>query len=235
MIKGSWILFSEFNRNDGMIFVNYKTFEEGSGRKALGLTKILEEVAREAQVKIIPVVQAADIREVASMATLEIWTQKIDPYEAGAHTGSILAEAVLEDGAVGTFLNHSESKFATFEELAKASDRAKSVGLKTLIFAADIKELKDVASLTPNYLAYEPPKLVGSTTTSVASRPEIIKEASEVARLAGIPLVAGAGVHSSEDVKKCLEAGAIGIAVATDIVRAVDPKKELMDLIEGFK
>ncbi|KKU10171.1 MAG: Triosephosphate isomerase [Candidatus Woesebacteria bacterium GW2011_GWB1_45_5] len=219
-----------------MIFVNYKTYEEATGERAVSLTKILENVAQEAQIKIIPVVQAVDIKEVIAATTLEVWTQKIDPVEFGAHTGSIVPEAVLEDGAMGTFLNHSEAKFANFDELAKASDRAKEAGLKTLIFAKDLEELKNVCSLNPNFVAYEPPELIGSTSTSVAeARPEIISEAHAAANAAGIPLIVGAGVHSQNDVRKCLELGAVGVAVATDIVKAENPAKELLDLIEGFK
>lgn len=219
-----------------MIFVNYKAYEEGSGQKAVSLTNILESVAHETQVKIIPVVQAGDLKEITSSSTLEVWVQKIDPFEQGAHTGAIIAETVLEDGAIGTFLNHSEAKFSSFDELAKASDRAKSVGLKTLIFAKDIEELKNICSLSPNFVAYEPPELIGSTTTSVTlAKPEIISQAHEIANAAGIPLIVGAGVHSRDDVKKSLELGAAGVAVATDIVKAVDPKKELTDLTEGFK
>jgi len=45
----------------------------------------------------------------------------------------------------------------------------------------------------------------------------------------------GAGIHELTDVKKSMELGAVGVAVATDIVKAVDPKKELLDLVEGFK
>lgn len=219
-----------------MIFVNYKTYEAGTGKNAVELTKVLEDVASDSQVKIIPAVQAADLKEIVSSTKLEVWSQKIDPIEFGAHTGGIVPEAVVEDGAMGTFLNHSENRFNSFEELAKASDRAKEVGLKTLIFAKDIEELKNICSLTPNFIAYEPPELIGSSTTSVTdSKPEIIKEASEAARHAGIPLIVGAGVHRTEDVRKSLELGAIGVAVASDILKAEDPKKELTDLVEGFK
>lgn len=219
-----------------MIFVNYKTYEEGLGPKAVAITKILEDVARQAQVKIIPAVEATDIKEVAGDTTLEVWAQKVDPVEPGAHTGAILAEAVQEDGAMGTFLNHSEAKLASFDELAKAFDRAKSVGLKTLIFAKDLEELKNVCSLGPNFVAYEPPELIGSATTSVAeAEPEIIKEAAETARHAGIPLIVGAGVHSRDDVKKSLELGAVGVAVASNIMKSDNPKQSLTDLTEGFK
>jgi triosephosphate isomerase len=219
-----------------MIFVNFKTYEEGSGERAANLAKSIEEVAHESQVKIIPVVQSTDLKEIVSSTTLEVWSQKIDAVEPGAHTGAIVAESVLEDGASGTFLNHSEAKFANFDELAKASDRAKSVGLKTLIFAKDLEELNNICSLTPTFVAYEPAELIGSTTTSVTkAQPEIISKAVEIARNAGLPLIVGAGIHDLSDVKKSLELGAVGVAVATDVVKAADPKRELLDLVEGFK
>jgi len=219
-----------------MIFVNFKTYESGTGGRALLLSKIIEEVSKETGVKIIPVVQSSDIKEIVSTVSVEVWTQKVDPVEFGAHTGSIIPEAVFEDGAIGTFLNHSENRLNDFESLAKAHDRAKEVGLKTLIFAKDLEELTKVSSLKPDYISYEPPELIGSTDISVATaKPEIIQKASEISKQAGIPLIVGAGVHSFEDVKKCLELGAVGIAVASDVMNAEDPRKELSDLVDGFK
>lgn len=219
-----------------MIFVNYKTYEESTGPNAVLLTKALEEAAHETQVKIIPVVQAEDIKEIVSSSTLEVWSQKIDAVSFGAHTGAIIPEAVVDDGARGTFLNHSESRFETFDELAKASDRAKEVGLKTLIFARDLEELKNICSLSPDFLAYEPPELVGSTTTSVAqAEPEVIGKAVEIAKHAGLPLIVGAGIHSEEDVRKSLSLGAVGFAIATNIVKAEDPKAAVLELIKGYQ
>lgn len=219
-----------------MIFVNYKTYERGTGQMAIALTKILEEVAHETQIKIIPVVQATDVKEIVVSTTLEVWTQKVDAVEFGAHTGSIVPEAVMEDGAIGTFLNHSELRFPSFDELAQASDRAKSAGLKTLIFAKDITELKNITSLSPSYLSYEPPELVGSSTLSVSTaKPEIIKEAAEIAKLASIPLIVGAGIKSQEDIRKSLELGAVGFAVASSILLAEDPRKVILELTDGFK
>lgn len=218
-----------------MIFVNYKTYEEGTGQKAVDLTGILESVVHETQVKIIPVVQPPDIKEIVSVTTLEVWVQKIDPVEFGANTGAIVPEAVFEDGAMGTFLNHSEAKLESFDDLAKASDRAKEVGLKTLIFAKDVEELKNVCSLAPNYVAYEPPELIGGTISVAQARPEVIREAHEIANAAGTPLIVGAGVHSREDVRKSLELGAVGVAVASDIMKAEDPRRELLDLVGGFQ
>lgn len=219
-----------------MIFLNYKTYESGTGDTALAMSSIVQDVSHSSGIKIIPVVQTADIREVVSNVSVEVWAQKIDPVTYGAHTGSVLPESVLEDGARGTLLNHSENRFPDFDTLAKAHDRAREVGLKTLIFAKDIEELAKVSSLSPDFISYEPPSLIGSKDTSVATaEPEIVKEASEVSKKTGIPLIVGAGVHSAEDVKKCLELGAVGVAVASDIMNAADPRKELLDLVEGFK
>src|SRR3989344_641233 len=125
-----------------MIFLNFKTYEAGTGESAKSLIAICEIVSSATGVKIIPVVQATDLKEITSTSTLEIWAQKVDPVEFGANTGSILPEAVVEDGAMGTFLNHSENRLADFETLAKAHDRAKEVNLKTLIFAVDVDELR---------------------------------------------------------------------------------------------
>ena len=219
-----------------MIFVNFKTYKESSGGKAIDLVKIIEEVSEETQIKIIPVVQATDIKEIVEGSKLEIWAQNVDPEDYGAHTGAILPEAVIEDGALGTFLNHSEKKLPDFDKLEMTVKRVKEVNLKTLIFASDVAELVKILSLKPTYASYEPPELIGSKTTSVSqAKPDVIAKAATLSKEAGIPLIVGAGVSSAKDVKKSIELGAVGVAVASDVVVADDPKKELLDLTEGFK
>lgn len=219
-----------------MLFINFKTYEEGTGKNALELIKVLEEVAEISQIKIIPVVQATDIKEAVNVCKLEIWTQNVDPVTFGAHTGSILPESVLEDGAVGTFLNHSERKFQEMISLQQTIERCNQLGLKTLVFASNLEELGTISSYGPTFVAYEPPEFIGSTTTSVTSaQPDIILKAVETAKTHNLPLIVGAGIHCRQDVKKSLELGATGVAVAKDILKAEDPRKELLDLVEGFK
>lgn len=219
-----------------MIFVNYKTYEEASGERAVALTKILEEVAHESQVKIIPVVQIIDAEMVVASTTLEVWIQHVDPIAYGAHTGWTLPEEAAKVGISGVFLNHSEHKFDNFDNLYAANEKALSANLKTLIFATDTMELKKVCDLAPTYVAYEPAELVGSTTTSVTqAKPEIISEACEITKEFGLPLIVGAGIHSQDDIRKSLSLGAVGFAIATNIVKAADPKKALLELVEGFK
>ena len=219
-----------------MIFINYKTYEEGSGKKGIELTKILEEVSDSSGIKIIPVVQIIDAEMVAASTKLEVWVQHVDPISYGPHTGWTLPEEAAKVGITGVFLNHSEHKFANFDDLYTANEKAMAANLRTLIFATDLEELKKVCELAPTYVAYEPAELVGSTTTSVVDvKPEIISQASDIAKSFDLPLIVGAGIHKREDIKKSLDLGAFGFAVATDIVKAEDPKKELLDLVEGFR
>jgi triosephosphate isomerase (TIM) len=218
-----------------MLFVNFKTYEEGTGANALKILSVLEKISHDTQIKIVPVLQSADIKEAVQVSKLEIWAQHVDAVEYGAHTGATIPEAVVEDGASGTFLNHSEHKFTDFDTLTKAFNRAKEVGLKTLVFAADIAELNKIIALSPTYVAYEPPELVGSQTTSVSeSKPEVIEEAVKIAREKSLPLIVGAGIKSRKDVEVSVQLGASGIAVASDIIKAEDPGKETLELIDGF-
>lgn len=219
-----------------MIFVNYKAYEESSGDRALELTKIIEEVAQASQIKIIPVVGSLDLKEIVSGTTLEVWVQKVDPVDFGAHTGSILPKEILEAGAAGTFLNHSENKITDFDKLSETVKLCKEVGLKTLVFAGDLEELKRNLDLNPDFISYEPPELVGSSTISVSqAKPEVVADAVKFAKDAGIPLIIGAGIHNEEDIRKGLELGAAGFAIASGIVKADDPKQELLNLVEGYK
>jgi len=219
-----------------MIFINFKTYEGGTGERAVELAKNLSEVSTETHVKIVPVVQPSDVRELVDSMKLEVWVQKIDPVDPGAHTGSILPEAVVEDGAAGTFLNHSENKIESYNKLSESVNQAHDAGLKTLIFAGSIDELKKVAGLKPTYISFEPPELVGSKDTSVAeAKPELIEKAAEIARSARLPLIVGAGIKSAEDVRVSMKLGAAGVAVASGVVKSEDPKKSLLELAKGFE
>lgn len=219
-----------------MIFVNFKTYVESSGENAIKLVKLLEEAAHLTSLKIIPVVQTLDAESAVSATQSEVWIQHVDPISYGAHTGWTLPQEAVGIGIRGVFLNHSEHKFQDKESLANAVKMCKEVGLKTLIFADSIQELNKVLLLKPDFVSYEPPELVGSTDKSVATqKPEVIKEAADLSRNHSIPLIVGAGIHTSADVKTSMELGASGIAVATGVVKAPDPKKALLELALGFE
>lgn len=218
-----------------MIFVNFKTYKESSGPEAVRLATMLEAVSNDQSVPIIPVLQALDIKSVATVTEFPLWIQHIDAVTYGAHTGSILPENAILAGIEGTFLNHSEHKIVDPQILENTVKRAHEVGLKTLVFAADLEELARVLNYRPTYVSYEPPQFIGSTKVSVSeAEPDIIEKAAKLTKEAGIPLIVGAGIHSEEDIRTSLKLGAFGFAIATNIVKSEDPEGELYNLLKGF-
>ena len=212
-----------------MIFVNFKTYQQGTGEAALILAKICQEVEKNSGVKIIPIVQAADIFRLVSQG-LTVWAQHVDEVDFGPCTGQILAKGILAAGAKGTLLNHSEKKLP-FEKIKNSLLGLK--GLQSLVCAESIKEGQQLAELKPDFLAYEPPELIGGEVSVSQAQPEIIREFVE--KIKNMTILVGAGIHQQVDVKKALELGAKGVLVSSDIVLATNPQQELLDLVRGFK
>lgn len=224
-----------------MLFINFKTYKEATGTRAVELVRDFSLLQAKTGVPIIPVVQATDIRSCMIATNYEVWAQHVDGVEQGQTTGWITPEAVGEAGASGTFLNHSEHKLES-GNWKLVIGRCKELGLKVMFFAANLEELEQAVGLQPNFVAYEPPELIASKDTSVArAKPEAIGEAAKIAKSAGIPLIVGAGVKDVEDVKACLRrqeslrGGAVGVAVSSAVVLAEDPKKVVLELAKGFK
>jgi triosephosphate isomerase len=139
-----------------------------------------------------------------------------------------LPEAVKANGATGVFLNHSEHKIP-FGELKTTLKRCKKLGLEVLVFASSLKEAKEVKKLDPDYLAYEPPELVGGNISVSTAKPEMIKKISNEL---GKSFLVGAGVKNKHDVEIAMKLGASGIAVASAITTAKDVGKALREMLE---
>ncbi|HUW22298.1 MAG TPA: triose-phosphate isomerase [Candidatus Bathyarchaeia archaeon] len=216
-----------------MIFVNFKTYEEGTGEEALCLARICQETKSQMGVDIVPVVQAVDILRITQSVSLSVWVQHIDDIKFGPNTGRILPEVVKDAGASGTILNHSENKI-TPAAIKTTINRVQSLGMKVMVCCKALDEGEIIAKFNPDFLAYEPPQLIGSRGITVATaKPKVISDF--VVNFPRLPIIVGAGIHSFQDVEISLKLGARGILVATDVVLAKDPKKQLKELARGFK
>ena len=91
-----------------LIIVNFKTYSEATGKKALELARIAEKTSLETKVSIALSPQFTDIPPIARLGSVPVFAQHIDPVKPGSFTGHVLAESVKEAGAVGTLINHSE-------------------------------------------------------------------------------------------------------------------------------
>lgn len=211
--------------------INFKTYRQGTGEAAVGLADICRRVAQEASVPIFPVVQSVDIVRL-SEAGFEVWAQHVDDVEYGANTGYILPEAILAAGAKGVILNHSEKKLPS-QVVNNLVPRCRDLRLKTLVCAASVEEAREVVVSKPDFLAYEPPELIGSRNVSVATgKGKVIKEFVE--EFTRLPVLVGAGINSKRDVEIALRLGAKGILIASHVVLADNPRERLLDLTGGF-
>jgi triosephosphate isomerase len=213
-----------------MIVVNFKTYKEATGYRAINLARICKRVMEDTNVRIVAVPQVADLRNCVETGA-ECWVQHVDPIQQGRNTGWITVEDVEEGGALGTLLNHSEHKL-TWESLEKTMSLISGMAFQGCICASGLEEAVKCAELKPNYIAYEPPEFIGNSEKSVSSeRPEVIEQ---VVKAINYPILVGAGIHSVQDVKTAVKLGAKGILVASDVVLSEGQERELRKLTEGF-
>jgi len=214
-----------------MIFVNFKTYQKGTGKSALFLAKNCLEVEKETGVKIIPVVQAVDIN---LLKDFNVFTQHVDDISFGPNTGKILPQAVIEAGAKGTLLNHSESKIP-FQVIGSTIQKIKALdnNFKVLVCCESIDEAQEIVEFKPDFLAYEPLELIGGDISVSKAKPEVISEFIKM--IEEIPILVGAGIRTKDDVKKAIELKAQGVLVSSDLLLAKDFKKELKELTLAFK
>jgi len=206
-----------------VIVVNFKTYEEATGKKALELAKKISGK------KTIVCVQDADIRLVSGGVSIPVYAQHIDDITPGSHTGWVLPECVKDAGAKGTLLNHAEHKISN-EEIEKRIERARSLGLEVIVCAESPQRVKEIANLPlkPDAIAVEPPELIGGDVSVSKAKPEVITKSLKQA--GKVPLLCGAGVKTGEDVRRSLELGAKGVLLASGIVKATEPAKVMKEL-----
>ena len=108
------------------MLINFKTYLEATGKKAVELARKLEAVGLDSGVKVGVAPQFCDIEQVAAAVEIPVYAQHIDPISPGAFTGHVLAESVFAAGATGTLINHSERN-VKLSEIDKAVEQVSTV------------------------------------------------------------------------------------------------------------
>ena len=212
---------------------NFKNYEQSVGQHAIDLALIHQQVADETGKSIAVAVSPLDIYRVSQSVSIPVLSQSMDPIDFGKNTGAILPQGIKRAGGIGSLINHSEKRVEQ-QILSETAGFAQKSGLIRIVCAESPEEVDQLADLDPDFIAFEPPELIGSTTASVATaHPESIAQSVKFAR--GIPLLVGAGVNSVEDVRVSLELGAQGFLVATAIVKAKDPLAKLRELVGAME
>ncbi len=218
------------------IVLNFKTYPEILGKKGWELAKRFAAVEDDTGASIVLAPPMSDLAHIAKLVHIPVVGQHVDALEPGQTTGWTPPEALLEAGAAGTLINHSERKVA-WEEMAKVIPRCRQLGLEVIACADEPSEAETLAKLSPEYIAIEPPELIGGDVSVTTARPEVVSDSVDriLAVNPRVRVLCGAGVKTRKDVSKALELGASGVLVASGVVKAKDPEKALRDLVKGLR
>jgi len=218
-----------------IIFVNFKTYSEATGRRAVKLAKNVEKISLETEVCIGIAPQLADIASIANAVSIPVFAQHIDAIAPGSFTGHILPESVRERGAVGTLINHSERRLK-LAEIDATITRAREYDLLSVVCTNNAAVSAAAAALKPNMIAVEPPELIGTGIPVSKAQPEVVSGTVSLVKSINpdVVILCGAGITKGEDVAAALRLGTEGVLVASGVVRAKDPYKVLQDFVESI-
>ena len=212
------------NLQTPLIIVNFKTYLESTGKRAIELAKQAERASKETGACIIVAPQFADLAKIAEEVEIPVFAQHIDPIKPGNSTGHILVESVKEAGAEGTLINHSERQLRLIDIDAVIA-LTKEKGLTSCVCANNPSVSAAIAAMHPDITSVEPPELIGSGISVSKAKPEIITDTVKLVQKvdAKMTILCGAGISTAEDVSIALKLGARGVLVASGIVKAKDP------------
>lgn len=223
-------------RKKPIVIVNFKVYKETIGENAIKLAKACDHFAAKTGHDIRIAVDAIDLAAVVKSVSIPVYSEHVDAVDPGKHTGTILPEMVKAAGASGTLINHSERR-VNFDILEESIKRSRQLGLITVACCEDTKEQKQIMAFSnkPDFIAIEPPELIGGDISVSTARPELIRKGVLITKPndkdTKVKLLVGAGVKTKEDVKIAMELGADGILIASGIDLAEEPEKALKDLL----
>lgn len=216
-----------------VVIVNFKVYVETEGEGSLVLAEACRKVAEETGAEIVACPPMITLSNVAAKAGVPVFSQNVDPRKPGSGTGFTTPSSVKAAGAVGTLINHSEHKQPA-ADVGACVAMCKELGLVTCVCADTVEAAVELAAFSPDYIAVEPPELIGGDISVTTANPEIVSKTVESVKKVdpSISVLCGAGVKNGDDVKAAIGLGADGVLLASGVVKAKDPAAVLRDLVK---
>ncbi len=216
------------------LIINFKNYLEAAGEGALKLAKVAEEVALETNTSIVVCPPLPNLSQVCAAVKIPVFAQHTDPERVGSSTGAIVAEVIKASGAKGSILNHSEKRLDT-NKIASTIKRLREVGLVSVVCAKEPPEVSLYAEFSPDYIAIEPPELIGSGVAVSRAKPEAITESVKAAaKNPYVEIICGAGIVDGKDVEAALKLGVCGVLVASGIIKAPDWRSKILEMSKAL-
>lgn len=213
------------------LIVNFKNYPEVMGEGSLRLAKAAAGLSWEVGIDVVVAPPTPVLYTIASMVKIPVFAQRTELGEQGKSTGHSIPESIKAAGCAGSLLNHSESRIP-MDVLELTIKRMKNLGLASCACAETTEEAVEIAALDPEFLAIEPPELIGTGRAVSKARPELLTGTADALAQAGYKgtLLCGAGIVTGEDVAAAIRLGTGGILVASSVVKAPDWQSKLREL-----
>ncbi len=183
---------------------------------------------------VIVTVPTAFIAPIADLdAGVHVFAQGMDVDEPGPSVGRVIAESLVDAGAVGVMLNH-DSNPLTPEGLTLSVARASRAGLATMVCTATTPLAVTAAALDPTIVLYEPPALIGTSGDGARHWISGADLAVKTKHPAVLMMHAG-GVGSPAIARSIMAVGADGTGSTSGVLAAANPSVAARDFIAAVR
>ncbi|MGH9989203.1 MAG: triose-phosphate isomerase [Nitrososphaera sp.] len=215
------------------LIINFKNYEEVSADRAIKLAEAAREVAEKLKIEIVVAPPQPALALIAKKIQIPVICQHVDNEKMGPSTGFVVPEIAKSYGAIGSLINHSEHRIE-MKSIASLVERMRKLGMVSIVCAQEPNEVVEISILQPDFIAIEPPELIGSGRAVSKENPAIITKSIQGAGSRS-SIICGAGITDKDDVAKAMELGSRGILVASGIVKANSWEKKIAELASGMK
>lgn len=209
-----------------MLIINFKNYKVGNDVIDM-LRKI--EIYHNKAIVVVPFVELKEVVKGISSQNMQVYAQHVDYQDLGRATGYVTPESLINAGAKGTLLNHSEHRLS-ITEIKKTMKRCNEVGLKVIICSSSLREISQLKKLNPYAVAFEDKKLIATGKSITEYKEHDIKRFVDLLKDTEIIPLCGAGISSGDDVARALVLGCKGVLVSSVVANSQTPEKFLKEV-----
>ena len=218
-----------------LFLINFKNYTEISADRTISLALAAQKAAKTLNLEIVVAPPQPSIAIVKQNVDIPVFCQHIDDAKTGQSTGFFIPEVARSYGAAGSIINHSEHRLS-YVVISNLLQRLKQLSMTSVVCAQTPKEVAELAKLNPDFIAIEPPELIGSGKAVSKESPKIIldsiKSAAQNSKYT--KLICGAGIVDQSDVTAALHLGVEGILVASGIIKSNSWYEKILELGSAF-
>jgi triosephosphate isomerase (TIM) len=226
-------------KNKPIFILNFKNYFEVAGQKSIELAKAAQNVSElfRGGIQIIVAPPQPALSIVKENVDIPVFSQHLDEAKEGSTTGFFIPEMAQSFGAQGSLINHSEHRIETHGTIQNLVKFLRKLRMVSVVCARSASEVTDIARFQPDFIAIEPPELIGSGKAVSKENPSIVTDSIDAAAKISqyTKVICGAGITDAADVTSALHLGAKGILVASGVIKSKSWSDKIYELASGYE